>query len=55
MSKKAIPLSLETLALIKQHLAARNITQDEFARQLQVTPKTLNNWLSGRTALNLVN
>lgn len=51
MSKKAIPLSAETLTLIKQHLAARNITQDEFAKQLQVTPKTLNNWLSGRTAM----
>jgi len=51
MSKKSIPLSLKTIEIIKTHLATRHITHEEFAKQLKITPKTLNNWLSGRTAI----
>ncbi len=51
MSKRAIPLSPKTVTVIKHHLASQNITHEEFAKHLKVTPKTLNNWLSGRTAI----
>lgn len=51
MSKKAIQLSQKTVAVIKHYLAIQNITHEEFAKQLNVTPRTLNNWLSGRTAM----
>jgi transcriptional regulator with XRE-family HTH domain len=51
MSKKSIPLSPKTVEIIKIHLAARHITHEEFANQLKITPRTLNNWLSGRTAI----
>lgn len=51
MSKKAIRLSQKTVAVIKHHLAIQNITHEAFAKQLNVTPKTLSNWLSCRTAM----
>lgn len=51
MSKKAIPLSPKIIAVIQYHLITRQITHEEFAQQLKITPRTLNNWLSGKTAI----
>lgn len=51
MPKKGTKLSAKAIESIKNHLLAQRLTQEEFAHQLSVTPKTLSNWLSGRTTI----
>jgi len=53
MSKRGIELSTQTIEIIKDYLRVHEITQEEFAAQLQVTPKTLNNWLTGKNTIDL--
>ncbi len=51
MPKKGIQLPTKSIESIKNYLTIHHITHDELAHQLKVTPKTINNWLSGRTTI----
>lgn len=52
MPRKGIKLPDKTVQIIKSHLKKHRLTQAKFAEQLAVSPKTLNNWLSGRNTID---
>lgn len=52
MSKKRVQLSTQTIKVIKNCLKEREITQEELALKLMVTPRTLTNWLSGKNPVD---
>lgn len=52
MPKKGIELSPKAIEAIKHYLKRNKMTQEKLADQLQVTPKTLNNWLSKRSTID---
>jgi len=52
MPKKGIQLSAQTVEIIKDYLREHEITQEEFAEKLEVTPRTLSNWLSAKNAVD---
>jgi transcriptional regulator with XRE-family HTH domain len=52
MPKKGITLPDKAVKVIKHYLKINKVSQSEFAEQLQTTPRTLTNWLSGRSTID---
>jgi transcriptional regulator with XRE-family HTH domain len=52
MPKSGIQLPLKSAQTILTYLAENKISQTTFANTLEVTPRTLNNWLAGRHTID---
>lgn len=52
MPKKGIQLSARSIGIIREYLKIQEITQEDFAEKLQVTPKTLSNWFTGKSTVD---